>query len=246
MDCVDVKKTERAALGNALNRGSLELRNAPALTIPATAVMWLVYPEDTVKECACSDSLQQATQKATQHLGAGLYAAFDVVLPHNRSTDSQDAHAYMDSILSRMAHKAGQSGAAAVAGRLNAKQSNINNMQIGVLLRQRLAQSANLPVPCISPEALTMLQNYYALLRQQHQGHESDVSGISPGTYTLASLVRMASASARLHMRQGVNAMPDAVLAIYLLQQSMKAKVRSSVCADMSFYPWPVHKPGAC
>ena len=52
--------------------------------------------------------------------------------------------------------------------------------------------------------------------------------GGSVSTALLATLARTASACARLHLRDTVLAMPDAVLAIMLLEASDAAKARTS------------------
>lgn len=227
---MDLKKAEKDVLGSALSRGFFDLKQAPSLPVPATAALWLLHSGDnTFKGNACSDSLQQLLQQSAQHLGPNLFAAFDLVLPHSLgNAESCTTDAYMDSMLKRTAHQDVQSQTSVSGSNVQAEKDG-KREQERMMLKQRLMQSAGMPLPCISSRALMMMQSYYALLRQQHQALGSDVTGMSPGTYTVATLMRIASASARLHMRQDVVTMPDAVLAIYLLQKSMKAKVSSQL-----------------
>ncbi len=165
-------------------------------------------------------------RQLVQELGAGLFAAFDLALPYDQNIDSHDA----DSILDRTAGGGRLQSAASTSGR---EQSTLISKRrtddMRRELRQTIAQGASLTMPCISPEAMLMIQQYYALLRQQSSSYGQPSSVMDPGSYTVASLLRMATACARLHMRNDVTTMPDAVLAIYLLQESLRAKVSLAV-----------------
>ena len=232
LDSVDLKKADKDMLGSALSRGLFDLKQAPSLPVPATAAVWLLHSGDNVVKGSSAPSpgsLQQVIQQSAQHLGAGLFAAFDLVLPHSNDAESHDTDDYLDSILDRTACQGDQSHMS-MSGRQSQPDGNATRQQASMMLKGRLAKSVGMPMPCISSEALMMMQCYYALLRQQHQAVGTEVPGMAPGTYTVTTLMRMASASARLHLRQDVTTMPDAVLAIYMLQKSMKAKVGWSCC----------------
>lgn len=76
----------------------------------------------------------------------------------------------------------------------------------------------------VVPEASQLLQEYYLHLRQDSGSAfaEQDVN-----VAAMRSLVRLASACARLHHRAAVLPFPDAVLAIKLLDQTLAIKVRA-------------------
>ena len=62
---------------------------------------------------------------------------------------------------------------------------------------------------------------YVQALRQQDEGGSANAA-------TLATLARTAAACARLHLRDIILALPDATLAIMLLEASDAAKARAS------------------
>ncbi len=227
LNSFDIKKADRAVLGSALNKGQFELQQAPSVVVPATAAVWAVHSAESLsrtKPAETSQSVQDIIQRSVNDLGPGLFCAFDLILPHADSDDSDAAEAYVDSILDRTARDQ------AAAGVTSSREQGTGNVcsrgkEMGAELRQRVAQGASMAMPCITPEAMMMIQRYYALLRQQGQGYGQAASLVDAGTHTVASLLRMATACARLHLRNDVITMPDAVLAIYLLQESMRAKV---------------------
>ena len=227
LNSFDIKKADRDVLGAALNKGRFELQQAPSVVVPATAAVWAVHSADSLsktKPAETSQSVQDIIQRSINDLGPALFCAFDLILPHADSDDSDAGEACIDSILDRTARD--QAAAGVTSGREQGTGAVCSRRQeMGAELRQRVAQAASMAMPCITPEAMLVIQRYYALLRQQGQGYGQAASLVDAGTHTVASLLRMATACARLHLRNDVIAMPDAVLAIYLLQESMRAKV---------------------
>lgn len=228
LNSIDIKKADRDVLGSALNKGHFEVLQAPSVVVPATAAVWAMHSADSLartKPANISQSVQDIIQRSVSDLGLSLFCAFDLMLPHAHSGDSDAAEACIDSILNRTTRD--QPAAAVNSGREHATGSVCSRRKDkGAELRHRVAQGASMAVPCITPEAMMMIQCYYALLRQQGQGCGQAATLVDAGTHTVASLLRMATACARLHLRNNVMAMPDAVLAIYLLQESMRAKVK--------------------
>ncbi|DBA93225.1 TPA: hypothetical protein ACH3X2_003521 [Trebouxia sp. C0005] len=226
LNSIDIKKADRDVLGSALNKGHFEVLQAPSVVVPATAAVWAMHSADSLartKPANISQSVQDIIQRSVSDLGLSLFCAFDLMLPHAHSGDSDAAEACIDSILNRTTRD--QPAAAVNSGREHATGSVCSRRKDkGAELRHRVAQGASMAVPCITPEAMMMIQCYYALLRQQGQGCGQAATLVDAGTHTVASLLRMATACARLHLRNNVMAMPDAVLAIYLLQESMRAK----------------------
>ena len=232
LNSFDIKKADRDVLGAALNKGRFELQQAPSVVVPATAAVWAVHSADSLsktKPAETSQSVQDIIQQSVNDLGPGLFCAFDLILPHADSGDSAASEACIDSMLDRTARD--QAAAAVTSVREQGTGAVCSRRQeMGVELRQRVAQGASMAMPCITPEAMMMIQRYYALLRQQGQGYGQAASLVDAGSHTVASLLRMATACARLHQRNDVMTMPDAVLAIYLLQESMRAKVIFTLC----------------
>lgn len=230
----DVKRTEREVLASGLSKGCFELRQAPSLQIPAVAAVWALSSAEGVSKSKSgvlsltsnANAVPQMMQGAMQDMGFSLFAAFDLALalePDSLVTDS-----CMDTLMDRQASShAASSHAPGRGNSASSSSSSIASSKRSVArkqLRQQIGDAANLPEPCISPHAMMMIQHYYALLRQQSPMQGPTAAG-AVGTYTVASLLRMATASARLHLRHDAVAMPDAVLAIYMLQESLKAKV---------------------
>ena len=235
LSSVDIKKGEKDALGSALNQGCFDLKEAPSVHVPATAAVWVVQCGDSAVKgkgstpisMPASDNIQGLMQRTMQDMGVSLFNAFDLVLSHGHGNTAHDQDNIIESILDRAASHRPDSAASAAASatRRQAAQNGSRKEGVSRELKQRVAQGSSMTMPCIGPEAMMMVQQYYALLRQQSHGDGQLVSGMDAGSHTVASLLRMATACARLHMRNDVIAVPDAMLAIYLLQESMKAKV---------------------
>ena len=227
----DIKKGEREVLASALSKGCFELKQAPSLHVPATAAVWAVAPAEGASKSKCgvltgnAHVVPQVMQGAMQDMGFSLFAAFDLALAVDH--DSLVTESYMNVLIDRQAssHAAssrapGQGVSASSSSSRASSKRSIAKQQ----LRQQIGEAASLSMPCISPRAVMMIQHYYALLRQQN-AMQGPTAAAAVGTHTVACLLRMATASARLHMRNDAVAMPDAVLAIYMLQESLKAKV---------------------
>ena len=226
----DIKKSDKAVVGSALNKGFFELKQAPSVVVPATAAVWAVHSADVVnkgKSAGSCGSVQDVVQGAVHDMGPDLFSAFDLVLSQLHSGGSDVSDGCTDRILHRAAgHEMPPQAAALSSGSRAAAGSHGGiREQSRRQLRVRVAQGNGMPMPCISPAAMVMIQRYYALLRQQSPGYGQGEGAMEAGPHTLASLLRMATACARLHMRNDVTTMPDAILAIYLLQESMRAKV---------------------
>lgn len=226
----DIKKADKAVVGSALNKGCFELKQAPSVLVPATAAVWAVHSADGVnkgKSAGSSTSVQDVVQGAVHDMGSDLFSAFDLVLSPTHSGGSNVSDGCTDRILNRVArHELSPQAAALISGSEAAAGSGGGiREQSRRQLRVRVAQGSGMPMPCISPAAMVMIQRYYSLLRQQSPVYGQGEGAMEAGPHTLASLLRMATACARLHMRNDVTTMPDAILAIYLLQESMRAKV---------------------
>ena len=227
----DVKKAERETLGAALSKGCFELKQASSLHIPATAAVWAVHSGDSagrgkigISTGHAESARQMMTQGAAQDMGHSFLTAFDLTLACDHGGIMTED--YMDSILSRQASKEASSSNVTGQGTSSCDSSSSGSSSrkaVRQRLRQTIHKAADLPLPCISPDAMMMIQQYYALLRQQCHGQAH--TALNVGSHTVAGLLCMASASARLRGQNDVEAMPDAVLAIYMLQLSLKAKV---------------------
>lgn len=57
---------------------------------------------------------------------------------------------------------------------------------------------------------------------------------------TLSSLARLAAASARLHLRDSICTMPDAVLAIVMFERSCESKVRTYTLLSTGHFSLPL------
>ena len=229
----DIKKAEREVLASALGKGCFELKQAPSLHVPAMAAVWALSSAEGASKSKSAvlsltgnaNAVPQVMQGALQHMGFNLFTAFDLALALD--PDSLVADSCMDVLIDRQAsshaassHTSGRVSSASSSSSIASSTRSITRQQ----LRQHMGEAASLPAPCISPCAVMMIQHYYALLRQQSP-MQGPTAAAAVGTHTVASLLRMATASARLHMRHDAMAMPDAVLAIYMLQESLKAKV---------------------
>lgn len=225
----DIKKGEREVLASALSKGCFELKQAPSLHVPATAAVWAVAPAEGASKSKCgvltgnAHVVPQVMQGAMQNMGFSLFAAFDLALAVDH--DSLVTESYMNILIDRQAssHAASSSAPGQGVSASSSRASSIRSIA-KQQVRQQIGEAASLPMPCISPRAVMMIQHYYALLRQQ-SAVQGPTAAAAVGTHTVACLLRMATASARLHMRNDAVAMPDAVLAIYMLQESLKAKV---------------------
>lgn len=235
----DIKKPERDALASALSKGCFELKQAPSLHIPATAAVWALSSADSSSKSKSgvptdsADALQQAMQGALQDMGIGLFAAFDLALAVDH--DSLMTDSFMSSIINRQASSHTASSSRQAGGASSSSSSRASSCTRGIArqqLKQQIGKAASMPLPCIAADAMKMIQHYYALLRQQSMA-QGPTGSTAVGTHTVGSLLRMASASARLHMRNDAIAMPDAVLAIYMLQESLKAKVCHPLCSAL-------------
>lgn len=89
-------------------------------------------------------------------------------------------------------------------------------------LKVHLMRAGLLPSPRVSQDARELLQTYYMMVRRsQSLGAENAYVSLA----TLEGLMRIATASARLFLRDEVLEMPDATLAIYMHEKSLEAKV---------------------
>lgn len=223
----DIRKLERDALASALTKGCFQLKQALSLHVPATPAVWALSSADSISKrksgvlTDAADALQQVMQGAMQDMGTSLFAAFDLTLAVDHESLMTDS--FMSTITDRQAsshaacrHQPG--GASSTCSRASNKRK-VARQQV----KRHCGKAASLPMPCVCADAMKMIQHYYALLRQQSA--TQGPTGTAVGTHTVASLLRMATASARLHMRNDAMAMPDAVLSIYMLQESLKAKV---------------------
>lgn len=230
----DIRKPERDALASALSKGCFQLKQAPSLHVPATAAVWALSSADSGSKSKSgvltdtADALQQAMQGAMQNMDIGLFTTFDLALAVHHGSLMTDS--FMSSVINRQA--SGIAAATHQPGGASLSCSSRASGKGGIArqqLKQQTGKAASMPLPCIAADAMKMIQHYYALLRQQSTAQEP-TSSTAVGTHTVASLLRMATASARLHMRNDAMAMPDAVLAIFMLQESLKAKVCHPLC----------------
>ena len=234
VDSAQLMKAEKAKLGSALEQGWVE--PTPAGQVPATAAVWLFTSAETLSKGKAHSSLangstgscQEIVQDAERELGLGLVKAFDLLhfcnlgpeLQHDSAQSTAAIRGTMpSSILQRPA-----TTAAARFRHTGATQSTAGNATtLQHALMHRVSASASMQPPTVTEEAMTMIQEYYAFIRQ-NIGQASSCRDVGP--HTVVSLLRMASACARLHARHDVLPMPDVVLAVFLLQESLKAQVR--------------------
>ena len=114
--------------------------------------MWLLHSGDNVvkgSSAACPGSLQQVIQTSAQHLGPSLFAAFDLVLPHSPESEPHDTDDYLNSILDRTARQ-GEQSHVSISGRERQPDENATRQQASMMLREMLAQSVGMNMPCIS------------------------------------------------------------------------------------------------
>ena len=234
MDSAQLMKAEKARLGSALELGYVE--PTPAVQVPTTAAVWLFTSADTLSKGKAhgsfasgnSGSCEQLVQDAEKELGLGLVKSFDLLHvcnfePKLQHDSAQSTAATNDTVPSNILQRVPHTAAARVR-HAAATQSRIGNATaLQHALMHRVSVSASMQNPIVTEEAMTMIQEYYAFIRQSI-GQRSSYRDVGP--HTAISLLRMASACARLHSRHDVLPMPDVVLAVYLLQESLKAQVR--------------------
>lgn len=234
VDSAQLIEAEKAKLGSALELGHVE--PTPAVQVPATAAVWLFTSADTLSKgkahssfaTGSTGSCEQIVQDAERELGLGLVKAFDLLhccnlepelQPDNGHSTAATSGTIPSNILPRPV-----STAAARFRHTGATQSTAGNATtLQHALTYRVSASASMQNPAVTEEAMTMIQEYYAFIRQ-NIGQPSSCRDVGP--HTVVSLLRMASACARLHARHDVLPMPDVVLAVFLLQESLKAQVR--------------------
>lgn len=240
LDSIHIRKQDKAALGAAIDQGHLE----PLLSMhaPATAVVWLfTSPQPSSKgraqsSCAAGSTeiWPQMVQHAEKDLGPALMKPFDVLLICDEDPEwGADNSSSSSASMQHTAHDGpAQSSRAPAAGY---RQTLNSNSELQHLLRHRLATSASMQSPEATEEAMAMIQQYYAFIRQQDFALPASCRDVGP--HTLVSLLRMATSCARLHLRHDVLPMPDVVVAIFLLQESLKAQVSLLAILDLKEHP---------
>lgn len=232
VDSAQLMKAEKAKLGSALEQGWVE----PTPAVPATAAVWLFSSAETLSKAKAHSSFangstgscQEIVQDAERELGLGLVKAFDLLHFCNLEPELQHDSAQSTAAISgTMPSSILQRPATTAAARFrhtDATQSTAGNATtLQHALMHRVSASASVQTPTVTEEAMTMIQEYYAFIRQ-NIGQNSSCRDVGP--HTVVSLLRMASACARLHARHDVLPMPDVILAVFLLQESLKAQVR--------------------
>lgn len=83
-------------------------------------------------------------------------------------------------------------------------------------LRSLLEKACSMKRPRLTRDAKLLLQNYYTFIRKQNTGHERCVP-----VRVSESLLRLATASARLRLSASIQPTPDATLAIKLTEETL-------------------------
>ena len=99
-------------------------------------------------------------------------------------------------------------------------------------LQAHLRQAAALQHPRMSAEAMALLSGYFLMIRAAEESPQG----------VLASLARVASASARLCLRADVLPFPDAAVAVAFMEEQLSARVSGA-------YTWgggAGASPGCC
>lgn len=83
-------------------------------------------------------------------------------------------------------------------------------------LRSVLDKACSMKRPRLTKDAKLLLQNYYTFIRKRNTGHERCVP-----VHVSESLLRLATASARLRLSASIQSTPDATLAIKLTEETL-------------------------
>lgn len=255
VDSAQLTKAEKPKLGLGLESGFLQ--PIPAMQVPVTAAVWLSASAEALSKSKAytssyatgtAGSCQNMIQNAKRELGADLVKAFDLVSPcHLDPKVQQNSTACNAAASTAMPNSTFWTPATSSAARQRraaaTQHTQTNNMStLQHALTYRLAHSASMQPPAVTEEAMSIIQGYYAFIRQQNMMQPITCSVIGP--HTVTSLLRMATSCARLHFRHNVVPMPDVTLAIFLLQQSLKTQVRDELC-DVVYHFVCVQEAGA-
>eukprot|EP00775_Hariotina_reticulata_P012142 gene12142-12280_t len=178
--------------------------------MPVSATCWAAAPWEEV--CRFSDSdCQRKPDRATAAAAAkSNYGGFDLLIADN-TFHEEDIFAALSRPCSSNNMQPPQ-----------AEQDQKNHMATASL-RYLVAAAVGTRSPVLSDDAQSFLGKYFLLVRQA-----LDNSSKVSKAVLLASLLRAASAVARLHLRSTVLECPDAVVAVVLMEQTLSNKLGST------------------
>jgi DNA replicative helicase MCM subunit Mcm2 (Cdc46/Mcm family) len=198
----NLRKDAIVQLQQCMEKDSLPIGERPELAVSSRATVWAFFSSDVNKRSNLKDASAYLCEDST--LDGKLLNTFDMVhkIPSFQGKEA-DRRASAEVFRSR---------------------ENDTAPEITGSLKLHLHRAGLLQKPRFSSTATELLQAYYLLVRRsQSTGIDS---GACVSLATLESLMRMASASAKLSLRDEVLEMPDATLAIYMHEKSLEAKVR--------------------
>ncbi|KAL4448489.1 hypothetical protein ABPG75_005708 [Micractinium tetrahymenae] len=208
--CLDTRRA--IALGQYVAAGEAALQpGCPELCVPVETTLWtMVHEQDLSKSGRCIAAGAGASAGADAPGGLSLteriinrfshpfFSQHDILVVAGPETEDE-VDLMVDAILgARSAPSVGDAGA------LRA-------------LQHHLAAARAAPQPALSAGATALLSAYFLHLRALEGAQQS----------ALASLVRVAAASARLRRSAEVAAVPDAALAVVFLEEKLLAAGRS-------------------
>ncbi|KAK9914817.1 hypothetical protein WJX75_000910 [Coccomyxa subellipsoidea] len=202
-----LKKKEQDALAHTLEHSSKSVCADPALSVSVTAAVWMIADQKDIRQnCNSKKGRGMSSTSEKTHLSGNLLGAFDLVTSNSTADDME---------LEAIEHILDFSSEAGT----DTDESSLEQMAaLGRCMERHMAKAACMQQPTMSTGAANFLQQYFMALRQ----YDAADFGVTAGT--LSSLARLAIASARLHLRDTVLALPDAVLAIIMFERSCDSK----------------------
>ncbi|BDA43165.1 probable DNA helicase MCM9 [Coccomyxa sp. Obi] len=213
-----LKEKEQDSLAHILEHNSIVLCPDPALNVPVTATLWMTAEQDDIEQlCSQNGKGRIGSTSAKTNMSGRLMGEFDIVASYCTCRQTDMELDTIDHILDRPAWSSAGS-----------QQPSIEQMSaLGRSMKRHMAMAACMQQPSMTAAATNFLQQYFTALRQ----YDGDCE-VTAGT--VSSLARLAAASARLHLRDNVLALPDAVLAIVTFERSCEAQgLRSQMARDI-------------
>ncbi|KXZ43265.1 hypothetical protein GPECTOR_96g731 [Gonium pectorale] len=208
VDAEQLSTKQKSSLCDTLGRATLVLApGRPEFALPVTPTVWAAAcrAEEDGAAAGASGARRGPRAGPTANGGRGGWSGLD-----DTRFDLLLSHAVTDDLVAGLALDAGSLD----DGRPG---DGLQDSYLIASLRQHVAAAALLsPPPQLSDAALELLMRYYVAVRQ---------SGVQvTQTEVLRCLVKLATASARLHLRQQVLEAPDCVLAVLLMERTMSCR----------------------
>ncbi|GAQ90423.1 hypothetical protein KFL_006370080 [Klebsormidium nitens] len=191
-------------LRHCMDKQVMPAADRPELSVATRGSVWAFFTSESSKRSLLKDGSACLFQEPS--LDPRLLSSFDIV--------------------HRLSAFEGREADRRSSGELLDSTEEHNAPEVAETLKVHLQRAGLLPSPRVTRDARELLQAYYMLVRRsQSLGTENAYVSLA----TLESLMRVASASARLFLRVEVLEMPDATLAIFMHERSLEAKFGEKV-----------------